>query len=58
MKPAPRDHQDLLAWVAAIIEREHGRETTGEVRVQMHGGVIQRVRIEATETPGVDTRAK
>ena len=51
MKPSPRGHQELLAWVAAIIDREHQRGTTGEVRVQLHEGTIQRARIEATETP-------
>lgn len=51
MKPAPRSHRELLAWAAAIIERENGRGTTGEVRIQLHEGVIQRVKVEATETP-------
>lgn len=51
MKPAPRNHRELLAWAAAIIEREYGRQTTGEVRIQLHEGVIQRVKVEATETP-------
>lgn len=51
MIPEPREHRDLLAWAAAIIDREHCRGTTGEVRVQLHEGIIQRVRIEATETP-------
>lgn len=51
MKPSPRTHAELLAWVAGILERENCRSTTGEIRVQLHEGVIQRVKIEATEVP-------
>lgn len=51
MRPSPRDNQELLAWVAAILERERERETTGSVRVEVHEGNIQRVRIEAVEKP-------
>ena len=51
MKPSPRSHQELLAWAAAIVDRENKRQTTGEVRIQMNEGNIQRVKIEATEKP-------
>lgn len=44
--------RELLAWVASILERERQRGTTGAVRVEMHEGVIQRVRVEAVEKPG------
>lgn len=44
--------RELLAWVASIIERERGRGTTGAIRVEMHEGKVQRVRIEAVEKPG------
>lgn len=44
--------RELLAWVATIIERERGRETTGAIRVEMHEGKVQRVRVESVEKPG------
>lgn len=44
--------RELLAWVAAILERERSRETTGAVRIEMHEGKIQRVRVESVERPG------
>ncbi len=56
MKPAPRSEQELIAWAASIIERERGRGTSGAIRVEMHNGVIQRVRVESTEkAPEVDS---
>lgn len=48
----PTDSKALLAWVASILERERERGTTGAVRVELHEGVIQRVRVEAVEKPG------
>lgn len=51
MKPAPRDSRELVAWAASILERERQRGTTGAVRVEVHEGVIQRVRIESVEKP-------
>jgi hypothetical protein len=51
MIPEPREHRELLAWAAAIVDREHGRGTTGEIRIQLHEGIIQRVRVETTECP-------
>ena len=44
--------RELLAWVATIIERERGRGTTGSIRVEMHEGKVQRVRVETVERPG------
>lgn len=51
MKPAPREAQELLTWVLGILQREHSRNTTGEIRVQIHEGTVQRVKVEQTETP-------
>lgn len=56
MKPSPRDPEELMAWVNGILQREHARGTTGEVRIQLHEGVIQRAKIEATEAPPRRTR--
>lgn len=42
---------ELMQWVNHVMERERKRGTTGEVRIQMHEGVIQRVKIESTEKP-------
>ena len=44
--------RELLAWVATILERERGRECTGAIRVELHQGKIQRIRVEAVEKPG------
>ena len=44
--------KELLAWVAAILQREQSEGTTGEVRVQLHEGIIQRARVEKVEKPG------
>ena len=41
--------QALTAWVASIVERERQRGTSGSVRVEMQGGVVQRVRVEVVE---------
>lgn len=55
MSQEPTTEQQLLAWAAAIIERERDRSTSGAVRVEMQNGVIQRVRVEAVEkAPAVD----
>ena len=51
MRPEPRSNEQLLAWVAQIIRYEQERKTNGEIRVQLHEGVIQRAKIESTETP-------
>lgn len=45
------NNRELLAWAAAVISREMGNHTTGEIRVQLHEGTIQRVRVEKTERP-------
>ena len=47
----PENSRELLAWAASIISRELGNHTTGEVRVQIHEGTVQRVKVEKTETP-------
>ena len=47
----PENNRELLAWAASVISREMGNHTTGEVRVQIHEGTIQRVRVERTERP-------
>lgn len=36
-------------WALQIIQREIGNGTTGEVRIQLHEGVIQRAKVEKTE---------
>jgi len=41
--------RELLAWAASIIQREQQRGTSGHVRVEMQGGVVQRVRVEQVE---------
>lgn len=46
-----RAHRELIAWAASIIDREHNRKTTGEIRIQLHEGNIQRARVESTEVP-------
>lgn len=51
MKPAEKDPQKLVAWVASIVERERQRGTTGAVRVEIHEGTVQRVRVESVEKP-------
>ena len=43
--------RELLAWVASIVERERKRGTTGAIRVEMHEGTVQRVRVESVEKP-------
>lgn len=43
--------QELLEWALSVIRREQERGTTGEVRIQLHEGVIQRARVEQTEKP-------
>jgi len=45
------ENRELLAWTASVLSREMGNHTTGEVRVQIHEGTIQRVRVERTERP-------
>lgn len=47
----PENRRELLAWAASIISREMGHHTTGEIRVQIHEGTIQQVRVERTERP-------
>ncbi len=41
--------RELIAWAAALLQREHKRGKPGEVRVQMHEGVIQRTRVRYEE---------
>lgn len=43
--------QELLEWALSVIQREAARGTTGEVRIQLHEGVIQRAKVEQTEKP-------
>lgn len=43
--------QELIAWVASVVERERQNGTTGSVRVELHEGQVQRVRLEAVEKP-------
>lgn len=43
---------ELLAWAAAIINREQGKGTYGSVTVHLQAGRIARVAVEAVETPG------
>lgn len=43
--------RELLAWAASTLSREMGNHTTGEVRVQLHEGTIQRLKVERTERP-------
>ena len=43
---------ELLAWAAAIINREQGRETYGTITVHLQAGKIVRVGTESIETPG------
>ena len=43
---------ELLAWAAAIINREQGRNSYGTVTVHLQAGKIVRVASERIETPG------
>jgi hypothetical protein len=43
---------ELLAWAAAIINREQGRNSYGTVTVHLQAGRVVRVATERIETPG------
>jgi len=42
---------ELLAWAAAIINREQGNQTYGTVTVHLQAGRIVRAAVERIETP-------
>lgn len=44
-------NRELLAWVAAKIQDAQGQHLTGELRIQMHEGHIQRIRSERVYIP-------
>lgn len=47
--------RELLAWVSSRLQQAQREGVTGEVRVQLHEGVVQRVRQESVESaPKVD----
>lgn len=52
MKPAKRSNTELLAWVAAMIQREQISGLTGTIRISFQEGVIQRANTERIELPG------
>ncbi|MCW5678447.1 MAG: hypothetical protein AB7O46_00365 [Xanthobacteraceae bacterium] len=56
MKPAKRSKEELLAWVAAMIQREQIGGMTGTIRISLQEGVIQRANIERIELPGEPER--
>lgn len=43
--------KELLAWVASVIQREQKRGTSGALKIEFQGGVVQRVRVESVEKP-------
>ena len=51
MKPAKRTDTELLAWVAALIQREQLAGTTGVMRISFQDGAIQRANTERIELP-------
>lgn len=48
---AKKSHTELLAWAAAIIQREQKSGTYGRVIVHLEKGTIVTVTIEKTEKP-------
>lgn len=51
MKPAQRSDTELLAWVAALIQREQLAGTTGVMRISFQEGTILRANTERIELP-------